>query len=312
MKPFRIVFMGTPQFAVPALKALHTSRHEIVAVLTQPDRPKGRGRRLTPPPVKVAALELGYPVEQPGCIHKPDCLSFLTAKAPDLFVVIAFGRLLKPHHFAIPPHGVINVHASLLPRYRGPAPIQWALINGDRETGVTTMVMEEELDAGDMLLQARTAISSDDTAATLHDRLSEIGAQLLLDTLDQLATGRLDSIPQDPTAVTYAPLLTKKDGRIRWDQPTAAIDAFIRGMTPWPGAFTFLGDLRLKLFKVRPARLPQPAVPGTIIPGFSDEIRVATGDGALTVLEIQSASGRRMAASDFLKGTAIIPGSQFE
>jgi len=174
------------------------------------------------------------------------------------------------------------------------------------------MVMEEELDAGDMLLQARTAISVDDTAATLHDRLAEMGASLLLDTLDQLANGRLDPIPQDPTAVTYAPLLTKKDGRIRWDQPTEAIDAFIRGMTPWPGAFTFLGDLRLKLFKVRPARLPQPSVPGTIIPGFSDEIRVATGDGALTVLEIQSASGRRMAVSDFLKGTAIIPGSRLE
>jgi len=304
--------MGTPEFAVPALKALHASRHDVVAVLTQPDRPKGRGRKLTPPPVKIAALELGCPVEQPGCIHKPDCLSFIKSKTPDLFVVIAFGRLLKSHHFAIPSHGVINVHASLLPRYRGPAPIQWALINGDRETGVTTMYMAEELDAGDMLLQARTAITADDTAATLHDRLSEIGAPLLLDTLDQLADNRLQPVPQDPSAVTYAPLLTKKDGQIRWDQSTTAIDAFIRGMTPWPGAFTFLGDLRLKIFKIRPALLPEPAPPGTIIPGFSDEIRVATGDGALTILELQSASGRRMAATDFLKGTAIIPGSQLK
>lgn len=312
MKSFRIIFMGTPEFAVPALKALHASRHDVVAVLTQPDRPKGRGRKLTPPPVKVAALELGYPVEQPVCIHKPDCLSFIKSKTPDLFVVIAFGRLLKSHHFAIPPHGIINVHASLLPRYRGPAPIQWALINGDRETGVTTMYMAEELDAGNMLLQARTTITTDDTAATLHDRLSEIGAPLLLDTLDQLAGNRLQPVQQDPAAVTYAPLLTKKDGQIRWDQPTKAIDAFIRGMTPWPGAFTFLGDLRLKIFKIRPALLPQPAPPGTVIPGFSDEIRVATGDGALSILELQSASGRRMAATDFLKGTAIIPGSQLE
>jgi methionyl-tRNA formyltransferase len=312
MKSFRIIFMGTPEFAVPALKALHASRHDVVAVLTQPDRPKGRGRKLTPPPVKVAALELGYAVEQPGCIHKPDCLSFIKSKTPDLFVVIAFGRLLKPHHFAIPAHGVINVHASLLPQYRGPAPIQWALINGDRETGITTMVMAEELDAGDILLQARTTITADDTAATLHDRMSEMGAPLLIDTLDQLADGRLQPIPQDPAAATYAPLLTKKDGHIRWDQPTAAIDAFIRGMTPWPGAFTFLGDLRLKVFKVRPALLPEPAIPGTIIPGFSDEIRVATGDGALTILELQSASGRRMATTDFLKGTAIIPGSKLE
>jgi methionyl-tRNA formyltransferase len=312
MKPFRIIFMGTPEFAVPALKALHASRHDLVAILTQPDRPKGRGRKLTPPPVKVAALELGYDVEQPGCIHKPDCLSFIKSKAPDLFVVIAFGRLLKPHHFSIPAHGVINVHGSLLPRYRGPAPIQWALINGDRETGITTMVMAEELDAGDILLQARTTITADDTAATLHDRLSEMGAPLLLDTLDQLADGRLQPIPQDPAAVTYAPLLSKKDGHIRWDRPTAAIDTFIRGMTPWPGAFTFLGDLRLKVFKVRTALLPEPAVPGTIIPGFSDEIRVATGDGALTILDLQSASGRRMATADFLKGTAIIPGSKLE
>ena len=312
MKSFRIIFMGTPEFAVPALKALHASRHDVVAVLTQPDRPKGRGRKLTPPPVKVAALELGYPVEQPVCIHKPDCLSFIKSKTPDLFVVIAFGRLLKSHHFAIPPHGIINVHASLLPRYRGPAPIQWALINGDRETGVTTMYMAEKLDAGDMLLQARTPITADDTAATLHDRLSEIGAPLLLDTLDQLAGNRLQPVQQDPAAVTYAPLLTKKDGQIRWDQSTTAIDAFIRGMTPWPGAFTFLGDLRLKIFKIRPALLPQPAPPGTVIPGFSDEIRVATGDGALSILELQSASGRRMAATDFLKGTAIIPGSQLE
>lgn len=312
MKSFRIIFMGTPEFAVPALKALHASRHDVVAILTQPDRPKGRGRKLTSPPVKVAALELGYAVEQPGCIHKPACLSFIKSKAPDLFVVIAFGRLLKPHHFSIPTHGVINVHASLLPRYRGPAPIQWALINGDRETGITTMVMAEKLDAGDILLQARTTITSDDTAATLHDRLSEMGAPLLLDTLDRLADNRLQPVQQDPTAVTYAPLLTKKDGHIRWDQPNAAIDAFIRGMTPWPGAFTFLGDLRLKVFKVRPALLPEPALPGTIITGFSDEIRVATGDGALTILELQNASGRRMAATDFLKGTAIIPGSKLE
>ena len=312
MKPFRIIFMGTPDFAVPALKALQASRHEVLTVLTQPDRPKGRGRKLTPPPVKTAALDLGCKVAQPGCIHKPECLSLISSLAPDLLVVIAFGRLLKPHHFAIPPHGVLNVHASLLPRYRGPAPIQWALINGERETGVTTMYMAEELDAGDILLQARTAISADDTAATLHDRMSQMGASLLIDTLDQLADGTLQPVQQDASEVTYAPKLSKKDGHIRWDQPTAAIDAFVRGMTPWPGAFTFLGAMRLKVFRVRPARLPEPTLPGTILPGFSDEIRIATGDGALTILEIQSASGRRMSTADFLKGTAIIPGSRLE
>ena len=310
MKSYRIIFMGTPEFAVPALKALHASRHNILAVLTQPDRPKGRGRKLASPPVKKVAQELGYPVQQPDCIHQPDCLSFLTTSLPDLFVVIAFGRLLKPHHFSIPNNGVINVHASLLPRYRGPAPIQWALINGEKETGVTTMYMAEELDAGDMLLQARTPISREDTAATLHDRMSEMGASLLIDTLDQMATNSLHPLPQDPDLVTYAPLLSKKDGRINWELSTAAIDTFIRGMTPWPGAFTFLGDLRLKIFKVQSVYLPEPAPAGTIISGFSDEIRVATGDGALSVLEIQSASGRRMSTRDFLKGTAIIPGSR--
>jgi len=310
MKSFRIVFMGTPDFAVPALEALHRSRHEIVTVVTRPDRPKGRGRKLAPPPVKVAARALGYEVGQPGCIHQPECLSFLTAQKPDLFVVIAFGRLFKPHHFAIPPHGIINVHASLLPRYRGPAPIQWAIINGDQETGVTTMQMVEELDAGDILLQARTPISNDETAATLHDRLAAMGAALLVDTLDQLADNDLQPAEQDPALVTYAPKLKKKDGRIRWDQPTAAIDAFVRGMTPWPGAFTFLGDTRLKIFKVQPALLPQPAPPGTVLAGFANEIRVATGDGALTIREIQSASSRRMATEEFLKGTNIIPGTQ--
>lgn len=310
MKSFRIVFMGTPDFAVPALEALHQSRHEVAAVVTRPDRPKGRGRKLMPPPVKVTAQALGYEVAQPGCIHQPECLSFLATLKPDLFVVIAFGRLLKPHHFAIPSQGVINVHASLLPRYRGPAPIQWSIINGDQETGVTTMMMVEELDAGDILLQARTPIGKNETAASLHDRLATMGAALLVDTLDRLADNALQPVAQDPALVTYAPKLRKKDGRIQWDQPTSAIDAFVRGMTPWPGAFTFLGDTRLKIFKVQPALLPQPAPPGTVLAGFSNEIRVATGDGALTIREIQSASSRRMATEEFLKGTNIIPGTQ--
>jgi methionyl-tRNA formyltransferase len=310
MKSYRLVFMGTPDFAVPALEALHQSSHEIVAVVTRPDRPKGRGRKLTPPPVKIAAQKLGYEVAQPGCIHQPECLSFLASQRPDLFVVIAFGRLLKPHHFAIPHDGIINVHASLLPRYRGPAPIQWAIINGDQETGVTTMMMVEELDAGDILLQAHTSISTEETAATLHDRLAAMGAELLVNTLDQLANKVLQPKKQDPSRVTYAPKLKKKDGRIDWTQPTAAIDAFVRGMTPWPGAFTFIGDMRLKIFKVQPALLPQPAPPGTVLAGFSNEVRVATGDGALTIREIQSASGRRMASEEFLKGTNIIPGTQ--
>ena len=311
-KPLKIIFMGTPDFSVPALTILPLNGYDVALVVTQPDRPKGRGRKLTLPPVKASALALGLPVAQPQAIQDLSFIHQVRALEPDLFVVVALGQILPQALLDIPPLGTINIHGSLLPRYRGPAPIQWALINNEQETGITTMLMDKGLDTGDILMTARTRITSDDTSATVHDRLAGMGADLLIKTIEGIAAQAIVPRPQDHDMATYAPLLQKGDGRIDWNKPAQLIEAFIRGMTPWPGAFTFLGDLRLKLFKVRPAHLPQPSVPGTIIHGFSDEIRVATGDGALTVLEIQSASGRRMAASDFLKGTAIIPGSQFE
>jgi methionyl-tRNA formyltransferase len=312
MKPFKLIFMGTPDFAVPALRALDASDHQVAAVVTQPDRPKGRGRKLAPPPVKTLAVELGYPVVQPQNYDDPAFTDLVRAHDPDWFVVIAFGHILKARHLALPRRGAINVHASLLPRHRGAAPIQWSIIKGDAETGVTTMLMDEGLDSGDMLLKATTAINPCDTSAILHDRLALMGAGLLLDTLDALADDRIRPRPQDPADVTFAPLLTKADGRIPWFRTNRQIDALIRGVTPWPGAHTFYQGQRLKIFGVCPAQCPHPAEPGTVLPGFADELRVATGDGALTILEIQGPGARRMPVADFLKGRSIPPGARLE
>ena len=312
MKPYKIMFMGTPDFAVPALRALDASPHTVACVVTQPDRPKGRGRKLTPPPVKTWALELDYPLIQPQNYDDPVFTAAARQHAPDWFVVIAFGHILKKKHLALPRRGSLNLHASLLPRHRGPAPIQWSIIKGDAETGVTTMIMDEGLDSGDVLLTARTAIKSCDTAASLHDRLAIMGADLLLETLNALAADQIEPVPQEHAAATYAPLLTKADGRIQWAQTARQIDALIRGLTPWPGAYSFYQGQRLKIFQVGPATARQAAAPGTVLPGFPDELRVATGDGALSVLEIQGQGGRRMPAADFLKGRPIPPGARLE
>ena len=312
MKHYRLMFMGTPEFALPTLKALADSTHQVTAVVTQPDRPKGRGRRMTPPPVKTLALALGYPVLQPENYDDPVFIEAVRAHAPDWFIVIAFGHILKPRHLALPRLGALNVHASLLPRHRGPAPIQWSIINGDRETGVTTMLMDQGLDTGDMLLKSRTEISTCDTAASLHDRLAAMGADLLLESLDALAADRIKPQPQDHAAATYAPLLSKSDGRIQWSKTSRQIDALIRGVTPWPGAHTFWDDQRLKIFQVSPANALHPADPGTVLSGFQNELRVATGDGALTIDEIQGPGGRRMPAAEFLKGRSIPPGARLD
>ncbi len=312
MKSFKLMFMGTPDFAVPALRALNASPHTVSCVVTQPDRPKGRGRKLTPPPVKTWAQEMGYTVIQPHNYDDPVFTAAVQQHAPDWFIVIAFGHILRKKHLALPRLGSLNLHASLLPRHRGPAPIQWAIIKGDAETGVTTMLMDEGLDSGDMLLSAKTAIQTCDTAASLHDRLAIMGADLLLETLDALAADQIKPLPQEHAAASYAPMLTKADGRIQWAQTTRRIDALVRGLTPWPGAYSFYQDQRLKIFQVAPATAPHPAAPGTVLSGFQDELRIATGDGALSILEIQSQGGRRMSVVDFLKGRAIPPGACLE
>jgi methionyl-tRNA formyltransferase len=301
--------MGTPQFSVPGLRALNENNYDVALVVTAPDRPKGRGRKMAPTAVKQTALDLGYAVSQPVSIKSEEFLGKIEDLKPDLMVVIAFGRILPGKLLALPRLAAINIHASLLPKYRGAAPIQWAIINGEKETGVCSMQMEKELDAGDLLLSAKEAIRPDDTAATLHDRLAVKSATILIDTLKAFAENRIQPMPQDHSLATYAPMLTKDDGLINWNQSAESLVNFIRGVTPWPGAYTFLGDQRLKIFKSHPHAIDIDESPGTVLKGFADELRVATAEGALCVEEIQGESGKRMVVKDFLRGHKIPPGS---
>ena len=306
---YNIIFMGTPDFAVPALKKLQKGKHHVNLVVTQPDREKGRGRKVFPPPVKLAALELGLDVIQPESVKTNVLADTLEGLKPDLFVVVGFGHILPKNLLRLPKLGTINIHASLLPKYRGPAPIQWTLINNEKETGVTAMLMDEGLDTGDILFRSKTKIGLDETAATLHDRLAEQGADLLIKTLRFFEDGDIRPIPQDSNQASYAPLLKKKDGHIDWRKPAEDLEAFVRGMTPWPGAFTFHADKRLIIFKAKsiPKEVIEP--PGTVLKGFPDELPIATGKGGLSVLEIQGASGKRLSISNFLRGYRLPPGT---
>jgi len=301
--------MGTPDFAVPALTALADVGCRIPLVVTQPDRPKGRGRKLTPPPVKITAGNLGLAVMQPESAKSESFYQAISEHRPDLLVVVAFGHVLPKRILEIPLFGAINVHASLLPKYRGPAPIQWAIINGEKETGVTTMLMDSGLDTGEILMTSEAPIHADDTAGTLHDRLAQDGGMLLKHTLAALEAGTLQPTPQNHGKATYAPMLKKSDGRIDWTQAAHQIERQIRGMNPWPLTHCFHGDLRLNIFKaeVRPATLEAP--PGTVIPGFSKELRIAAGREALSILELQAASGKRLSVDDFLSGLSVPEGT---
>ena len=301
--------MGTPEFAVPALKALHKSNQNLALVVTRPDRPKGRGRKVTPPPVKEAAIHLGYEVDQPASIRTAEFANRMAKHKPDIIVVIAFGNIIPKNILEIPKIATINIHASLLPKYRGPAPIQWAIINGELETGVTTMLMDEGLDTGDILLSSKIKIFSDDTSATLHDRLADLSADLLIQTIESFETGDITPMSQDHTRATYAPLLKKNDGHINWKMPAETIESFIRGMMPWPGAFTFHGNKRLKIFKAMPIIIDTVETPGTVIKRFPGELCVATGKGVLSVINIQGESGKRLLIKDFLQGYNIPPGT---
>jgi methionyl-tRNA formyltransferase len=306
---FNIVFFGTPAFAVPTLQALHRSEHTVALVVTQPDRRKGRGRKRLPPPVKLAAEASNYPIIQPEKLHAPESIERLAAVKADFFVLVAFGQILKRSSLEMPSLGAINVHASLLPKYRGAAPIQWALINDEVETGVTTMLMDESLDGGDILLSAATPITPADDAAALHDRVSTLGADVLIDTLDQWRAGTLVATPQNDALASYAPRLKKGDGRINWEISAAQVAAFIRGMTPWPAAFTFHNDRQLKILKAQPLAIATQAAPGTVLQSFPGELRIATGKGVLSILEIQAAGGKKLPIDEFLRGHTISPGT---
>lgn len=305
----RIVFMGTPEFAVPSLEALLKSEDTVAGVVTQPDRPKGRGRALTPSPVKLVCQREGLPVLQPVKMKDPAFLDALKNWQPDLIAVAAFGRILPPTILNLPSKGCINVHASLLPKYRGAGPIQWAIINGERETGITTMLMDEGMDTGAILLQEAVPIEPDDTAGTLSAKLAQVGGRVLVETLRRLKAGTLAPRPQDHAQATLAPLLKKEDGLIDWTRPAVEIANRIRGLAPWPGAYTFADEDLWKIWKAT-AKDGQTdkALPGTIIDLTNEAIVVATGKGLLAISEIQPANSRRMTAAQFLAGHRLSPG----
>jgi methionyl-tRNA formyltransferase len=307
----RLVFMGTPDFAVASLDALLKSDDSVVGVVTQPDRPKGRGQILTPSPVKLLAQRQQIPLLQPLKMKDPEFLQALAGWKPDLIAVAAFGRILTPTILSLPPRGCINVHGSLLPKYRGAGPIQWAIINGETETGITTMVMDEGMDTGAMLLQEAIPIAPDDTADTLSPRLADLGGRLLIETIARLKAGTLSPRPQDASQVTFAPLLKKEDGAIDWALPARILANRVRGLSPWPGAYTTVtGGDRWAIWRARaiPGSVTKP--PGTIIAVTTDAIHVATGEGVLAVTELQPTNSRRMAVSQYLPGHPTAVGLQ--
>jgi methionyl-tRNA formyltransferase len=303
----KIVFMGTPEFAVPSLRAIIGAGHEIAAVVTQPDRPSGRGKVLTPPPVKTAAEAAGIPVLQPAKIRTEEFFAELSSYSPDLICVTAYGRILPKSILDLPRHGCVNAHASLLPKYRGAAPINWAIVRDEGVTGVTTMLMDEGMDTGDMLLKREVAIEDDDTGETLSRKLSIVGGELLAETLALLEEGKLSPEKQDETLATYAPIIKKEDGLIDWSKPARDIRNLVRGMLPWPGAYTSLGGKMLKIF--RAAVSEGEGQPGEVIKSGGGILRVAAGEGAIDVLELQIEGGKRLETAAFLAGRKIPEGA---
>ena len=314
-KPLRIVFMGTPEFAVPSLQALLNADPEtvgrVVGVVTQPDRPKGRGQQLAPPPIKVLTQRIGLPVLQPVKMKEPDFLDRLRSWTPDVIAVTAFGRILPPVVLDLPPVGCVNVHGSLLPKYRGAAPIQWAIINGETETGITTMRMDPGLDTGPMLLRESAPIHPTDTAGDLAARLAPVGGRLLVETLVGLKNGTLSPIPQDHAKATLAPLLKKEDGILHWKDEAPALANRIRGLTPWPGAYAYHGEERWQIWRAQAVPVGcAEAEPGIIIEVTTEAIRIATAKGSLLLQEIQPASGKRLSVRQYLVGHQVAVGSR--
>lgn len=306
-----IVFMGTPDFAVPSLRALAAGGYRIAACVTQPDRPKGRKKVLTPPPVKEEALRLGIPVLQPERLRRPEAVEAIRQLAPDLIVTAAYGQILPKAVLDVPPLGCINVHASLLPKYRGAAPIQYALMNGEAETGVTLMYMDEGLDTGDMIAKRRIAITDEDDAGSLFAKLSELGAGLLMDTLPLIAAGKAQAEPQKDDEAVYAPMLTREDENIDWAADHVRVFNLVRALRPRPGAYTLLGGDVFKIWRCRKA--PEEAggaAPGTVLRLADDGFAVQCGRGAVFVEEVQPAGKKRMPAAEFLNSGRLRPGDR--
>ncbi|KAA3664324.1 MAG: methionyl-tRNA formyltransferase, partial [Chloroflexi bacterium] len=297
----RIVFMGTPDFAVPSLKKVIETQN-VVGVVTQPDRPAGRGRQLRPSPIKQVALDADIPLFQPKSLRKEESATPLREWQPDLIIVAAFGQILRPHVLDLPPLGCLNVHASLLPRWRGASPIQHAILAGDAETGITLMKMDVGLDTGPMYVKESVAIVDDETAVTLHDKLADLGAEMMGRYLDEIVNGRLTPIPQNDEQSTYAPMISKEDGRLDWQESANALDRRIRAMTPWPGATTTWQGKGLKIIEARPVGATAGDGLVGLVCGDGETAVVETGNGRLQLHKIQLAGKRAMSISDFLRG----------
>lgn len=318
----RAIFMGTPDFSVPVLTAMKEAGHDMLAAVTQPDKPKGRGKEMQMTPVKAKALELGIPVLQPKRVRDPEFVEQLRELKPDIMVVVAFGQILTKEVLEVPKYGCINVHASLLPMYRGAAPIQYVILNGEKETGVTTMFMDEGLDTGDMLLKTVVPITADETGGTLHDKLSAAGAELLIRTLEQMEAGTLRRIPQTGETC-YVGTLKKSMGEMDWSRPAEELERQVRGLNPWPSAYTFLNGKTLKIWKAEvlhteavssqeaeePEALADRKSCGSVIVISRDSIQVQTGDGILAIRELQLEGKKRMTADAFLRGYPVEAGT---
>lgn len=310
--PLRIAFFGTPQFAVPTLRRLLASAHPVVGVVTQPDRPRGRGQKVSHAPVKKLALAHGVPVFQPPRLREPDVVETLRGWQPDLGIVVAYGKLIPEALLTLPRLGMINVHGSLLPKYRGAAPVHRAVIDGERETGVTIMRVVRELDAGNVLAKAVCAIGPDDTSEAVEHALAELGAGLLVDVVDRLSAGPVAEEPQDSASATYAAKITKEEGLIDWTLPASAIHNRVRGLYPWPHAYSHLDGVRLIVLKTRVEPGGTSALPGTVVSASPDALRVATGDGSqLAIEQLQPEGKRPMSVRDFVAGRAVQSGARF-
>ena len=302
----KIIFMGTPDFAVPCLESIVKAGHEVTAVFTQPDKPRGRKQELTPPEVKVKATELGIPVFQPKTLRDGSALEIIKEHQPDAIVVAAYGKILPPDILDCPEYGCINVHASLLPKYRGSAPIQWSVINGDSQTGVTVMQMNEGLDTGDMLYAKSVPIGIDDTAESMFDKLSDLGAQMIVEALDKIERGELAPIKQDDSLATYAPMLDKSTAVIDWSKSGKEVHDLVRGLYSWPIAQTTLHGKRLKIYRTSPC--DKGGDIGTII--NTDPLTVACGEGSVIIRELQLEGKKRMDAKTFLIGHPLKNGDR--
>lgn len=304
----KLVYMGTPNFAVPPLRALKAAGHEIAGVVTRADKPAGRGRGISPPPVKLAALEMGLSVYQPVRIRQPEAVDRLCVLGPDIIVVAAYGQILSKEILSLPKYGCVNIHASLLPAYRGAAPINWAIINGEKQTGITIMQMDEGMDTGPILMQEALEIGPKDTAGSLTERLSALGARLIVEALGRIESGGIAPTQQDHSKATLAPLLKKEDGLIDWGRSADEIHNRARGLSPWPGAYTYLDGRMIKILETEPVQ--GQAVPGHIVMADNDLI-VGTGGGLIRILRLQPEARRPMTAQEFLRGHRNISGKFF-